>query len=73
MKTVFLPSGEFTYRDLCTANPEVLPLEVLRFVTRQVADGKIVKHRPTKDARPLYYRIQQPTSPYEMEQPAAAE
>lgn len=58
MRSIIVPDGEFTFRNLCNANPSVLPLTVLRFITEQITQGKLAKKRADANtSAPTYISI----------------
>ncbi|HYG22123.1 MAG TPA: hypothetical protein VEH04_05010 [Verrucomicrobiae bacterium] len=43
-----VPGGEFSFRELCVANPSISPMELLKFVTTQISEGRLKKTRCDK-------------------------
>jgi hypothetical protein len=52
---VVVPEGEFTFQEICNANPTIKPMTVLKFVTEHVTAGKLVKNKIEGSARPFLY------------------
>jgi hypothetical protein len=61
MTSFVVPEGEFTFQNLCDANPSVLPLNVLRFITEQITQGKLAKRADANTSMRCY--ISTPTTP----------
>lgn len=60
MRCFVVPGREFTFQELCDANPAVKPLTVLRFITEQITEGKLTKKNTVveKGQRATYAPIQ---------------
>jgi hypothetical protein len=43
MTTLKVPAGEFTFQNLCDANPSEWPLALLKFLSEQTTQGKLAK------------------------------
>jgi hypothetical protein len=43
MTSLVVPETEFTFRELCDANPSLLPLTVLKFITEQITRGRLAR------------------------------
>jgi hypothetical protein len=45
MTPFIVPAGEITFQNLCDANPNTPPLNVLRFITKELSEGRLRKNR----------------------------
>jgi len=63
MHTVKVPSCRFSFKDLCKINPNTLPLNLMQFLTKEIAAKRITKTRADENAPPIYFMIPGPSDP----------